>query len=90
MHSRRRIQRYDNNIRYGTHVRIKTSACIPASGYFELSLMGGSSHPWGPKCGITIDWPSLFLNGFEYVHNDFPSVESHASLTTVSPAHMHV
>ena len=67
--------------RKGVHIRVP---------HFWSSLIGGSSHPWGPKCGTTIDWPSRFLNGFEYVHNDFPSVESHAPLTTVSPAHMHV
>ena len=53
--------------------------------YFAFSLIGGSSQPCGPKCGMTIDWPSLLLNGFEYVHSDFPSVDSHAPLITVRP-----
>lgn len=53
--------------------------------HFWPSLIGGSSHPCGPKCGITIDCPSLFLNGFEYVHSDLPSVDNQEPFTTVKP-----
>lgn len=49
------------------------------------AFTAGNSQPLGPKCGMTIISPSLFLTGLEKVHKDLPRVDSQAELMVVTP-----
>lgn len=66
------------------HTLSSLNVCILLYCILE-AFTGGSSQPLGPKCGITIDFPSLFCTGFEKLHRDLPKLDNQAVLIAVTP-----